>query len=741
MSPIKTSFGLAARMGSWSARHRKLAIFGWLGLVALTFVLGMAVGTKKLDFNDTGAGETARAQAILKHHGFEQPASEAVLVESTSLSSRDPAFRAVVSDVVRRVSGHATVKNVRSPYAAGNGGQLAGDGHAALVEFQIAGKQEDAQKKIDPILASVQQAQSAHSAFRVEEFGDASAGKALDASLGKDFKRAEYLSIPLTLAILLLAFGAIVAAGIPVLLALTAVLSALGLLSFASHVFPADDAANSVILLIGLAVGVDYSLFYIKREREERAAGASPEEALEAAAATSGRAVLVSGFTVLIAMAGMFLTGNKVFTSIAVGTMLVVAIAVAGSLTVLPALLSKLGDRVEKGRIPLLHRLRRADGEGRFWGAVLERVLRRPVVSAIAAGGLLVALAVPAFSIHTNDPGLSGLPQDLAIMKTYNRIQKAFPGGPIPAQVVVEASDVRSPAVRDGIRRLEQAALRTGEMKNPVTVDVSRDRSAALVSIPLIGDGTNAVSEHALATLRTRVIPATIGKVSGVTVGVTGTTAGSKDFSDQMKARAPIVFAFVLGFAFVLLLGAFRSLVIAVKAIVLNLLSVGAAYGILVAVFQWGWGESILNFKSTHGVTSWLPLFLFVVLFGLSMDYHVFILSRVREAFDRGLSTEDAVAHGIKTTAGVVTSAALVMVGVFSIFATLSQVEMKQLGVGLAAAILIDATLVRAVLLPATMKLLGRWNWYLPRWLGWLPRIGVEGTERAPRRRPVPVEG
>jgi uncharacterized membrane protein YdfJ with MMPL/SSD domain len=739
MSPITTSHNLAARMGRWSAQHRKAAIFGWLGFVAITFLLGMAIGTKKLDFNDTGAGETARAQSILKHHGFTQPAGEAVLVESTTLNSSDPAFRTAVADVVRRVSSHATVENVRSPYAPGNEGQLSKDGRAALVQFQITGKAEDAQDKIDPILASVDTAQGRHSSLRIEEFGDASAGKALDDSVGKDFKRAEYLSVPVTLAILLLAFGAFVAAGIPVLLALTAVLSALGLLSFASHIFPADDAANSVILLIGLAVGVDYSLFYIKREREERAKGADSKAALEAAAATSGRAVLISGMTVLIAMAGMFLTGNKVFTSIAVGTMLVVAIAVLGSLTVLPALLSKLGDRVEKGKVPILHRLRRADGEGRIWGAVLDRVLKRPVVSTAVAGGLLVALMIPAFAIHTNNPGLAGLPQDLAVMKTYNRIQQEFPGGPIPAQVVVEANDVTGPAVRRGIDRLRSAALATGEMKNPVTVDVSNDHSAALVSIPLIGDGTDSVSEHALATLRKQVIPSTIGSVGGVKVAVTGTTAGSKDFNDLMKARAPIVFAFVLGFAFLLLLAAFRSLVISAKAILLNLLSVGAAYGILVATFQWGWGESILGFKSTHGVTSWLPLFLFVVLFGLSMDYHVFILSRIREAFDRGASTEEAVAHGIKTTAGVVTSAAFVMVGVFSIFATLSQIEMKQLGVGLAAAILIDATIVRAMLLPAAMKLLGDWNWYLPRWLEWMPRLGIEG-QGSRRSEPATAE-
>jgi RND superfamily putative drug exporter len=348
------------------------------------------------------------------------------------------------------------------------------------------------------------------------------------------------------------------------------------------------------------------------------------------------------------------------------------------------------------------------------------------VIAVVAAGGLLVALAVPALGMKTADTGIQGLPQNLAATKTLNRIQAAFPGGSTPAQVVIQAPDVRSPAVSAAIDRLSSRALASGQMKEPIAVERSRSGRVAVVDVPLVGSGTDARSDRALETLRSRVIPATVGQLDGVRASVTGMTAQSKDYNDSVASHAPLVFAFVLAMAFVLLLVRFRSIVIPLKAIVLNLLSVGAAYGVLVLVFQNGWGESLLGFSSTGAVTSWLPMFLFVILFGLSMDYHVFILSRVREAFDRGLSTEAAVADGIKRTAGVVTSAAAVMVAVFSIFATLGALDFKQLGVGLAAAILIDATIVRAVLLPAAMKLLGDWNWYLPSWLGWLPRTTTE---------------
>jgi RND superfamily putative drug exporter len=501
----------------------------------------------------------------------------------------------------------------------------------------------------------------------------------------------------------------------------------LGILGPVSQLYPVDEQISSVILLVGLAVGVDYSLFNLRRQREERRAGHSNEAALAIAAATSGRAVLVSGITVMIAMAGMFLTGSATFMSFAIGTILVVAVAMLGSLTVLPAVLSKLGDKVDRGRVPIVSRLQgRNGGESRVWSAVLDRVLRHPLVSAVLAGAVLVVLAIPALRLNTVDSGVEGIPDSLPIMQTYERIQDAFPGGPIPLVAVIQADDVNDPAVVAGLEDMSEAALATDLMNKPVSVEVNPDGTVAVVSIPMKGNGTDSTSVAALETLREDVIPATVGQLDGVDTYVTGMTAGSEDFNEQMSSRAPLVFAFVLGLAFILLMATFRSIVIALKAIVLNLLSVAAAYGVLVWVFQDGHGEKLLGFESNGGIASWLPLFLFVLLFGLSMDYHVFIISRIREAFDGGMSTGDAVAHGIKSTAGVVTSAAVVMVAVFGVFATLGMLDFKQMGVGLAVAVLIDATIVRAVLLPATMKMLGDWNWYLPSWLGWLPKVSAE---------------
>ncbi len=724
MTPLARSTNLAARMGRWSARHKKTAIAGWLAFVLLALVVGGLVGTEKLDGADAAAGKSEHAQAIVDRGDFPDASGESILVQSETLTADDPAFAAAVADVVNRISPFTAVRDLHTPFER-EAHLVSADGRSALIRFEVEGDGAHGTEAVRPILAAVAGAQDANPAFVVEQFGEASAMIALDETIAQDFERAELLALPITLGILIVVFGALVAAGIPLLLGLSAVAAALGLLAVPSQWLPVDDAAGSVILLIGLAVGVDYSLFYLKREREERAAGKGPEAALEAAAATSGRAVLVSGLTVIVALAGLFLGGTKIWNSIAVGTILVVAIAVAGSLTVLPAVLASLGDRVEKGRLPLIGRRSHAD-TSRFWDAILTRVLRRPLVSAVAAGGFLLVLAAPTLGLHTSLPGASSLPKDLPIMQTYERIQTAFPGGPLPAIVAVEAANVEAPNVQAAISDLRERALATGLMADPITTQVSPNRRVALVSVPLAGEGAgDPASERALAALRDDVVPASLG-AAGLDAGVTGETAVSKDFNDLVKERAPFVFGFVLLLAFLLLLVAFRSIVIAGKAIVLNLLSVGAAYGLLVLVFQHGWGEGLLGFESTGAITSWLPLFMFVILFGLSMDYHVFILSRVREAFDRGLSTEDAVAHGIKTTAGVVSAAAFVMVAVFSIFITLSTVEMKQAGFGLAAAIAIDATIVRAVLLPSLMKLLGDWNWYLPRRLQWLPQVSHE---------------
>jgi uncharacterized membrane protein YdfJ with MMPL/SSD domain len=713
---------LAARMGRWSAAHWKTATFGWLALVVVAFALGGQIGTKQIDPNAKGPGESGRMDKILDA-GFKQPAGESVLIQNRSLQAGTPAFAAAVDDVVARLSKVAVVRNVQAP-------KIAGDRHAVLIDFDISGDNDTAADRLDPVLTSVGDAGKAHPSFFVGEFGGASAAKGVDSAFADDLKSAGVYSIPLTLIILVAAFGALVAAGIPLLLALTAVFATFGLAALPSHVIPLAQEAFAVVLLIGLAVGVDYSLFYLRREREERAAGRSPEAALEAAAATSGRSVLISGFTVMVAMAGLFLTGDATFASFGYATIIVVAVAMLGSLTVLPALLSKLGDRVDRLHVPLVGRRRRSSRQGGAWGGIVDVVLRRPLLSASLAGGLLIALAIPALQMHMATPGPDTFPQKLAVVKTYKRMQQEFPGNALPANVVIKTSNVNAPTVRNAIAALERRSLATGQIEKPITVDTNRSGTVANITMPIKGTGTDAASMNALALLRHELIPATVGTVPAAEVGVTGIAARWSDELSQQRSKLPYVVAFVLIFAFCLMLIAFRSIVVALKAIVLNLLSVGAAFGILVLVFQHGVGKSMLGFSSTAGISPVVPMLLFVILFGLSMDYHVFIVSRIRETFDRGASMDDAISYGIKSTAGTVTSAAIVMVAVFSIFATLSMLMFKQFGVGLAAAILIDATIVRGVLLPATMKLLGERNWYLPRWLEWLPRL--EGRESEP---------
>ena len=556
--------------------------------------------------------------------------------------------------------------------------------------------------------------------FTVSEFGDASAAHALSKLSSEGFARAEKLSVPITFLIMLVAFGAFVAAGIPVLLAFSAVLASSGLAAVASHVVHQSEATSSVMLLMGMAVGVDYSLFYLRREREERRQGHSSAVALQRAAATSGRAVLVSGFTVLIAMAGMLLTGSKVFTSLGVGAMLVVFTAMVGSLTVLPALLGRLGDKVEKGAV---RRASRARASSRIWDLVLRPVLRFPRVAVALSSGVLVALALPLFGMHTSFLSGNDIPRQLQIERTYAADPACLSGRAAAGAGGRERGGRQRPAGARGAGA--DGAPGAGERRGERADHDARQRRAhrGRDRHPAAGKRTErGVDARAAGRCASTCCPATLGRLSGVSYSVGGMAAGTSDFNRTLSDHAPLVFAFVLGLAFVLLLITFRSIVIPLTSIVLNLLSVGAAYGVLVWVFQDGHLESLLGFHSNGAVVAWLPLFLFPVLFGLSMDYHVFIVSRIRELHDRGASTAEAVSRGIRATAGTVTAAAAVMVAVFAIFASLPTLDIKQLGVGLAVAVLIDATLIRSVLLPATMKLLGEWNWYLPHWLGWLPR-------------------
>jgi uncharacterized membrane protein YdfJ with MMPL/SSD domain len=721
---MQKAMNIAGRMGHWSATHWKTAVFGWLACVVLFFAFGnLVLGFKQIDINDAGVGQSHTADKILQKAFPERaPQTEFVLIQSTSRTADDPAFRSTVADVIGSVKSSPTIKNLDSPYQPRNASLISDDRHAAMVKWEMKGDADRAQDNIDALSAATTEVGTHHPGFFVGHAG-VSSDKGLEKMFGDQLKLAGERSIPITIGVLLLVLGTLVAVGIPILLALSGVLGTIGLVAVTSQVVPADSNVNAVILLIGLAVSVDYSLFYIKRWREERAAGKEPDAALAVAAATSGRSVLISGFTVLIAMAGLFFAGDKTYLSFGIATMIVVGVSMLGSLTVLPALLSKLGPRVDKGRIPFVHRFRNDAGGSRLWSRLLRPTLKHPVVAVVLAGGVLIALALPALRLHTAQSGLESLPKNAPTVDTIQRVQDAFSNGNVAPAIVAVEANTDSTATKQAIGALETQALASGQARKPIDVEVNASHDVARVTIPLVGSGVDDKSNDALKTLRNEILPATIGKVPDATFAVTGATAQSADQNALLKSKAPIVFGFVLIFAFALLLVTFRSIVIALKAIVLNLLSVGAAYGALILVFQYGWGEGLLDFNSNGGIAYWLPIFLFVILFGLSMDYHIFILTRVREAYDRGLTTEEAVEHGISTTAGVVSSAALVMVGVFAVFALMPILDMKEMGIGLAVAVLIDATIIRAVLLPASMRLLGDWNWYLPSWLEWLPRL------------------
>ncbi|WP_151481841.1 MMPL family transporter [Streptomyces albicerus] len=741
--------GIAARAGGWSARHRWAAVGIWVLFVVLAMGLGSAAGTVELKDSDQLSGETSQAATIIEDAGIDEPAGETVLVQAkdAGVKATDAEFRAAVDAVMKAVEGTGKVTDVTSPYDTDT---ISKDGRSALVQFDMRGEADTAGERVGPVLKAVDEVQKDHDSVRIEEIGSASMMKTFDDAFGDDFQQAEYSAVPVALGILLVAFGALVAALVPVLLAITAIVATMGLMGIVSHLQPMDDASSSVMLLVGLAVGVDYCLFYLRREREERAAGRDSETALRIAAATSGRAIIVSGVTVCVAMAGMLFTGLATFKAMGLASLMVVAVAMVGSVTVLPAVLSLLGTRVEKGRIPFLHPDKRrkgnggsAGGESRFWTSVLRGVLAKPAISLVVAAGALLAIAAPALGMKTQNLTLDQeFGDSLPIVATYERVNEAFPGGSDPAEVVVKADDINSAEVKAAIADFRERAVSSGASRGPVEVKVHDSQNVAFVYVPLVGGSDLDKAEKSLETIRDEVRPATLGKVDGVEAPVTGQVAGSKDFNDQLVSAVAPVFAFVVVFAFLLMLLSFRSLTIAITSIVLNLLSVGAAYGILVGIFQHGWGASLVGAEGVGAIITWLPLFLFVILFGLSMDYHVFVVSRIREARMRGLPTRDAIQHGVVTTAGVVTSAAVIMVAVFAIFGTLSMQSMKQMGVGLAAAVLIDATIIRGVLLPAVMALLGERNWYFPKWLNRLPDLTHDEAPEAVSPPPPPaVEG
>ena len=689
------------RAARWSAEHPWRAILAWIALVVAAVGLAVAVPTHETTDADYRVGESGRADAMVADAGLTQPDTENVLVEG-------PGARRVATDLADRLQDVAGVADVTAP-------QASADGTALLVSVALAPGVEDA----GAVQAVTEQVAAEHPGLSVREAGDLSIDAAINDQVADDLGSAETISLPVTLLLMLLAFGALIAAGIPVLLAASSVAVTLGLMAPLSHLVPADLTVSSMIVLIGMAVGVDYSLFYLKREREERAKGRTTLEAVEIAAQTSGHSILVSGGAVIASMAGLFVVGNATFDSLAVGSILVVAVAVLGSITVLPALLVKLGRWADRPRVPLLwrvnRRLERRLGRGGASRRLLAPVVRHPRAALLLSGVVVVGLAVPALGMKTHSATLDTLPTSIPEVQTVKAISAEFPADEgANATVVVRADPADRTEVAGALEQLTRAAVATGTfVASGQGVQTSADGSTSLVVLGMPYDETDDRVPAAVHQLRDELVPAAVaGLPDGSQHAVGGGAAEEVDFLQQQQGRLALVIAFVLLLTMLIMVVTFRSVPLAIISTLLNLASVGAAFGVLTLVFQRGWGSGQLDFTSPGFVIDWLPLFVLVVLVGLSMDYHVFVLSRVREHVGRGLPTRLAVEQGIADTAGVVASAAAVMVSVFAIFATLSMIEMKMMGVGLSAAILLDATLVRLVMLPAILVLLGDRVWW-----------------------------
>ncbi|MGW5969626.1 MMPL family transporter [Streptomyces sp. NPDC055186] len=697
--------------------------------VAACLFLGGAAGTNAISDEESGVRESGRAGRIVHSGDFPEKAEENVLITAEDGGRLNRvAGQAAAADVVERMTALSGVESVGEPVASPNG-------KALLVPVTMKGDTENADRRVQPLLDAGAAVQDAHEGLRVDQVGTGSTAKGLSETLGEDFEKAELISLPLTLLILLVVFGAIIAAGVPVVLALSCVGAAIGLSTLASHVLPETSAVSSIILLMGMAVGVDYSLFYLKREREERRAGKSHVDAIEIAAETSGHTVVVSGTTVIVAMAGLYLADEATFASLATGSIIVVAVAVLASLTVLPALLAKLGRWVDKPKVPFLWRLTMRSSESRVWPALLRPALSKPVVTLVVSVGALLLLAAPALDMKLEQPGSDDLSRDIPVVQAMDRMTAAFPSKGTVHQVAVRAPAAQADEVRSALDVLLE---RTADNElfahdSTPTIKESADHRVHTVAVGTPYQPKSDGARESLDLLR-EWVPRAMADVPEAESAVGGKVAQGVDFTEHLEERMPWVVGFVLLLTFVTMVLIFRSPAVAASAILLNLLSAAASFGVLVAVFQHTWAEGVLDFHSSGAVVSWLPLFLFVVLFGLSMDYHVFVVSRILEAALNGASTKNAVREGITRSAGVVTSAAIVMVGVFGIFGTLSMVEFKQLGVGLAAAVLLDAVIIRIYVLPALMTTLGKWNW----WPGGISGGGRRTSARFPDRAEPP---
>jgi len=718
---------LTQRLAAVCARHPWRTVAAWVGaiVVAVGLVGGLLGGNLTSEGKVTNDPASLRANDLLSERFPQQRGfDELVIVRSETLLADGEPFRAKVTQLAAALRATGATKSMRTYYANGDLSLVSPDRHATLIPITLVKPGAD---HVGRVMKVVEQFDG-RSGFQTAITGEFTFDRDLGEVSGRDLQNGELrFGLPAALIVLVIVFGALVAAFLPLLLALVSIAVALGLTALVAAQWELSLFVTNMLTGMGLALGIDYSLFVVSRFREERANGREKADAIAATGSTASRAVLFSGTAFVLAMTGLLLVQSTVMRSLALGAILVGIVSVVAALTLLPAILQLLGDRVNALRVPVLGRQidKPAGGESRFWDAIVGRVIRRPAISLAAGVIVLLFLAVPAFGLNVGAAGISTLPDDLASKQGFLALQRSFPAASAdPAQVVIEGS-MSSPGVRSAITRLDARLAGDPRFGTP-SLQVNPAGDLGVLSVPLVGDVLSDRAVEAVRELRGSYIPAAFA-TSDATVLVTGTTAENVDYYDVMSHWLPIVLTFVLGLSFVLLTIAFRSVVIAGTAIALNLLSVGAAYGLLVLVFQDGVGAGLLGFHQVDVVEAWVPLFLFAVLFGLSMDYQVFLLSRIRERYSKTRDTTDAISFGIGSTARIITGAALIIVAVFAGFAAGDLVMFQQMGFGVAVALLIDATLVRSVLVPAAMQLLGKWNWYLPAWLQWLPHVDVEG--------------
>jgi RND superfamily putative drug exporter len=731
----------------WSARRPWLVVGAWVLLVLVSVAItgwGLA-GVLTNEQSLTSKPESVQAEEAIRASGLpgrdvKMPVTEVVIVRSSQRTADDPAFRefgtALLNDLrgmkddIAQATGFFDTMNPAAQFFVSQ------DRHTILLTTVLAGDVSAADEHVQPLLELVEE-RNGHDGFEVYTFGLASVNHAFQEVSERDLQQAEQRGFPIALIILVLVFGAVVAALVPIVLAVLAILVTLGAVTLVGQVWSLSFFVTNMIFMIGLAVGIDYCLFIIERFREERRRGLEKVDAIAVAGNTASRAVLFSGITVVIALLGMFLVPSNIFRSLGIGAILVVIAALGVTLTLLPAVLSLLGDRVNKLSIPVISRRRPIEDDGGFWAGAAHAVMARPWLSLMLSSGLLLALAAPYFSIKIGLAGADSLPRSARVWEANRILAADFSQGLAqPTEVVVTAPNVNTPEVQAALKQAVDTIGQDQRFSN-AHVQVNERGDLALITVAVAGEYSGEEAVAAVRDLRSRILPDALAGTGATALGaqvqVTGASALAIDFFDVVDQFTPIVFGFVLTLSFILLLMVFRSVVVPLKAIIMNLLSVGAAYGALVLVFQRGWGADLLGFQRAPVIEAWLPLFLFTILFGLSMDYHVFLLSRIRERFDQTRDNKGSVAFGLRTTANIITGAALIMVAVFSGFALGDMVMFQQVGFGLAVAVLLDATVVRMVLVPSAMELLGDRNWYLPSWLRWMPDFRVEGGETHPR--------